>query len=195
MATKLILIRHGETDWSRERRYCGITDIPLNNKGEQQALEAFKKLEKEEVDEIYSSNMKRPFQSAKIIFKNRQIQRLNAFREMNFGIFEGLTYKEVMHKFKDIYESWLDNPLKNIIPEGEGLRDLTKRVKIALEEILSCNKNKTIALVSHAGPIRVILCDALGLDLKEILNIPVNLASIHIIEFVNGKGKVLVQNG
>lgn len=197
MSTKLILIRHGETDWSYQKRYCGFTDIPLNEKGKAQARQLSKRLEEEKVHKVYSSDMKRTLQFAKIVFKDAPIERLASLREMNLGMFEGLTYQEIMEAYPEIYRKWLNDPRDVTIPGGEGLNDLAKRVRESLIKILShdnSNSNRTIAVFTHAGPIRVILCDILNLGLKEFWQIEQDLANFNIIEFVKGKNKIHLLN-
>ena len=194
MSTKVILIRHGETEWSYQKRYCGFTDIDLNEKGRQQAGRLLKRLSKEKIHKVYSSDMKRTVKSAKIVFKDLPVEELLDLREMNFGIFEGLTYQDIMEKYPRVYGEWLESPLDIIIPQGEGLKSLARRVRKALRRILSQNSNKTVAVFTHGGPIRVILCDILKLGLKEIWQIEIWLASISIIEFVKGRGKIHLLN-
>jgi len=194
MSTKVILIRHGETEWSYQKRYCGFTDIELNEKGRQQARRLLKRLSKEKIHKVYSSDMKRTVQFAKIVFKDLPVEELLDLREMNFGIFEGLTYQDIMEKYPRVYGEWLRSPLDIIITQGEGLKILARRVRKALRRILSQNSNKTVAVFTHGGPIRVILCDILRLDLKEIWQIELGLASISIIEFVKGRGRVHLLN-
>ena len=194
MSTKVILIRHGETEWSYQKRYCGFTDIELNEKGRQQARRLLKRLSKEKIHKVYSSDMKRTVQFAKIVFKDLPVEELLDLREMNFGIFECLTYQDIMEKYPRVYGEWLGSPLDIIITQGEGLKILARRVRKALRRILSQNSNKTVAVFTHGGPIRVILCDILRLDLKEIWQIELGLASISIIEFVKGRGRVHLLN-
>ncbi len=194
MSTKVILIRHGETEWSYQKRYCGFTDVDLNEKGRWQAGRLLKRLSKEKIHKVYSSDMKRTVKSAKIVFKDLPVEELLDLREMNFGIFEGLTYKDIMEKYPRVYGEWLESPLDIIIPQGEGLKSLARRVRKALRRILSQNSNKTVAVFTHGGPIRVILCDILKLGLKEIWQIEIWLASISIIEFVKGRGKIHLLN-
>ena len=194
MSTKVILIRHGETDWSYQKRYCGFTDIDLNEKGRQQARELLKRLSKEKIHKVYSSDMKRTLQFAEIVFKDVPVKEMVNLREMNFGIFEGLIYKDIMEKYPQIYGKWLERPLDIAIPQGESLNSMARRVRKALRRILSHNRNKIVAVFTHAGPIRVILCDILKVDLKEIWQIEQELASISIIEFVEGRGKVHLLN-
>lgn len=194
MSTKLILIRHGETEWSCQKRYCGLTDIDLNEKGRWQARKLLKRLKKEKIYKAYSSDMKRTLQFAKIVLKDTLVEELLHLRELNFGIFEGLTYQDVMEKYPLVYTKWLENPLDIIICQGESLNSLAGRVRKALRRILAQNSNKTVAIFTHGGPIRVILCDILKVDLKEIWRIEQELASISIIEFVKGRGKIRLLN-
>jgi len=194
MSTKLILIRHGETEWSCQRRYCGFTDIDLNEKGRAQAKQLSKKLSKEKIDKVYSSDMKRVLQFTRIVFKDAPLEEISALREINFGVLEGLTYQEIMERHTEIYRKWLDNPLDIIIPSGESLNSLATRVRETLVKILSYNNNRTVAIVTHAGPMRIILCDALKLDLRKIWQIEPKLASISVIEFVKGKNKIHLLN-
>jgi len=85
-------------------------------------------------------------------------------------------------------------PLDIVIPRGESLNSLAGRVRKALRRILSQNSNKTVAIFAHGGPIKVILCDILKLELKEIWKIESALASISIIEFVKGSAKIHLLN-
>lgn len=192
--TKIFLIRHGETNWSYRKKYCGFTDISLNRRGKKQAIKLAQILRNEKIDKVYSSDLKRAFQFAKIIFKNKTIIKLPQFREINFGIFEGLTHQEIMDTYPEIYQKWLTNPLKFNIPSGERLFDFARRIRKSLANILLNDDNKTIAIITHSGPIKVILCDALKLSLKEIWRLKIDLGSLSIVEFDNKTGKIYLLN-
>ena len=138
--------------------------------------------------------MKRAVQFAMIVFKDMPPEELLHLREMNFGIFEGFTYGDIMEKYPQVYGKWLENPLHIIIPQGESLHSLARRVRKAVSRILSQNSNSTVAVFTHAGPIRVIVCDVLELDLREIRQIEQDLAGISIIEYVQGSGKIHLLN-
>lgn len=186
MSTKIILIRHGETEWSRRKRYCSFTDVGLNKKGKEQARKLYKKLKKEKIHALYTSDAKRAVQFAKIVFKGMAIEKCVGFREMDFGSFEGLTYQEIMTECPRLYQKWLENPFNTAIPGGESLNKLAKRVSKTLEGILRRNNDRTVAIVTHAGPIKVILCDVLKLGLKGIWAIKPGLASVNVLELTNG---------
>ena len=191
---KLFLIRHGQTDWNIQKKYCGFSDIDLNENGKKQIKKLAKRISNERIQKIYSSDLKRTIQSAKIIFKDAPIEKLPEFREINFGIFEGLTYQEIMKKHSKIYKKWIEKPLNTKIPNGEDLKTLAKRVKRGLTKVLSANNNKTIAIFTHAGPIRVILYEILRMDLKDFWQIEPASASLSLIEFKKGKGRIRIKN-
>ena len=192
MSTRIILIRHGETDYSSGKRYCGITDADLNDKGITQAQRLCQRLDREKIDKVYSSDSKRAFNFARIIFKDLSIESLPGLREINFGIFEGLGHEEILEKHPDVYAEWLKKPFDSAIPEGDSLVNFKKRVEGLFREIVSLNKGKTAAMVTHGGPIRIIIGSIL--DSKNIWDKMPGLASLSIVEFKNDTGKVLLFN-
>lgn len=185
MSTRLILIRHGETDWNKKKLYLSFTDIELNENGKIQARELYKRLRKEKIRRIYSSDYRRAKNFADIVFKGLRIEDMSSLREMDFGVFEGLTHQKVMRKFSPIYKKWLKNPDNVSIPGGENLKNFRKRVRGALKQILALNRNGSVAVITHAGPIKIIVSDVLRS--KDTWNIRIDLASMSIIEFKKNK--------
>lgn len=192
MPTRLILIRHGATDWNLEKRYIGFKDTGLNDKGIKQAKKLTLKLNKEKVSKVYSSDSKRTLEFAKIIFRGFPIKKEPKLREMNFGVFEGLTYKELMKKYPKLYTSWLNDPFGIVIPGGDSLCDFRNRLKRFLKKIISVDKNRTIAIITHAGPIKIIINEILKTE--NIWKINVGLASISIIEYRRGRPYIELLN-
>lgn len=176
MPTRLILIRHGETDWSRDKRYCGLTDVCLNKRGIEQAEELCQKLGREKIGRIYSSDLKRTKEFARIVFKDRRVETMPELREINFGVFEGLRHEEIMERHSEIYKKWLNDPLNTLIPKGDSLIDFKKRISGAVKRIVSLNKDKILAIVTHAGPIKVIMSNIT--KSKDIWGINPELGSI-----------------
>jgi len=191
--TRLILIRHGETDYSLQKRYCGFSDPSLNNKGIWQSKKLADRLVGLSSVKVYSSDLKRAYETAKIIFKNNSIEKAADFREMNFGLFEGLKYEEIVRRYPKLYRHWVDNPENVKIPNGEGLKDLRKRVKERLSLILSQQPGKTLAIVTHSGPIRVILCDALKLGLNMFRQIGQETGALNIIDYAKESSLIVVK--
>ena len=191
---KLILIRHGETDYTAERKYCGHSNTPLNSKGIKQADCLRPKLKKIKIDRIYSSDLRRAYQTAKIIFKNRTIIKKRNLREIDFGKFVGLTWEESSILYPDIYKTWVGNPTDTEIPNGESMRNFVKRVESCFIKISNRNSDKTVAVVSHGGTIRIILLKILRQDLDKFWTIEQNIAAINIIEFENKTPRLLKIN-
>lgn len=188
MATKLILIRHGETAWNTQKRYCGFKDVCLSAKGKLQAKLLSKRLKAENVNKVYASDRKRALETAKIIFKDLKVEKIPDLREIHFGCFEGLTYREIMGKYPKVYGRWLKKPFSIRIPRGENLADFRKRVVSALKKIISLNPNKTIAVVCHGGTIGIFLTHIL--KTKDFWkNVP-HAASLSIFECKNSKIKI-----
>jgi len=192
MSTRLILIRHGETDWNLKKKYLGHSDINLNARGKRQAFVLSKFLDTKEIHKVYSSDLKRSAVFSKIIFKNHSIKKIKQLREINFGIFESKTYDEIIKKHPELFKEWVDHPFKAYIPEGERLIDFQKRVLRMFKDILLRNKNKTVAVVTHAGPIRMLVNNIL--DEKDIWKVNISNGSITIIERENKKLSIRLLN-
>lgn len=190
---RLILIRHGETDYNLQNRYCGFSNPSLNNRGIWQSKRLARRLKDVKIDKVYSSDLKRAYQTAEIIFENNSIEGLADFREMNFGLFDGLKYEEITKIYPKLYRNWIDNPIKVKIPDGEGLKDLSERVKKRLSFILSQHEGKTLAVVTHGGPIRIVLCEALKFDLKMFWQVEQEAAALNIIDYPKHSQSVVVK--
>lgn len=192
MPTRLILIRHGTTGWNLKKRYLSFTDIGLNHKGKDEAKRLSERLKREEIHKVYTSDRKRSIQTAEIIFKRVEVEKTPDLREMHFGCFEGLTYKDIMKRHPVIYKKWLKDPFSVTIPEGEGLGNFKKRVLKAFKSIISLNKEKTVAVVCHGGPISIFLNHVLK-SKNFWKHIPAS-ASLSIVEFKNGRAKIKLIN-
>ncbi|MCQ9207675.1 MAG: histidine phosphatase family protein [Omnitrophica bacterium] len=180
---KLILIRHGETEYTRQRRYCGHGDIPLNIKGIEQAKRLRAKLKNIKIDIIYSSDLKRALQTAKIAFPKRIIYKRKGLRENDFGQFSGLTFGEASKIYPRVYRRWMCNPLEAKIPDGENLPNFAKRVEGCFKRIFDRNPKRTVVLVSHGGAIRIMLLKLRHQGWDKFWDITVKTADVNIIRF------------
>src|SRR3989344_5403927 len=111
--TRLVLIRHGITEWNKEGRYCGHKDIDLSVEGRAQAERLGRKLKAVKFDKVYCSDRKRAFQTGRIIFKGSGLTIVKELREINFGVLEGLRHEEAAEEYGDLYKKWLKDPYKN----------------------------------------------------------------------------------
>jgi len=186
--TRLILIRHGVTEWNSQRRYCGHKDIGLSSEGKFQVKRLCDRIGKLRFDKVYCSNRKRAIQTAQILFKREKIIRCRDLREINFGVLEGLRHEEIMEKYANIYKKWLKDSFKNNIRGAEPMNVFKKRVEAALRKIALYNSGKTIAVVCHGGVI--------GIFMKGMLKrrnfwccVP-SPASITVVEYKQGKPRL-----
>ncbi|MDD4955948.1 MAG: histidine phosphatase family protein [Candidatus Omnitrophica bacterium] len=192
MRTRIILIRHGETRANRQKKYIGVTESALTASGRRQGEYLKKRIADTKIDKIFVSPSKRAVDFCKIIFGGKRKKMLVGLKEMNFGIFEGLTYSKALKKYPDICKRWFKNPKRFNVPKAEPFNDFRKRVLMAIKKIISANCGKTAAIVTHGGPIMLILGSII--ESKKPLEIMPKLASVTIIEFDGLKPKILVLN-
>jgi broad specificity phosphatase PhoE len=192
MPTKLILIRHGETTWNFQRRYCGFANVALSDNGKRQAKSLAGRLKTEKIHKIYSSDRKRAIQTAKIIFRDSKIERIPELREIHFGCFEGLTHKQILKKYPGLYKKWLKDPYNTIIPSGEKLADFKKRITRIFKKIISLNPGKTTAVVCHGGSISILITGIL--KNRNFWKYIPGSASVTVVEYRNGKPSIAVLN-
>ena len=190
--TQVILIRHGQTDWNSEKRYQGSADIPLNERGREEAKRLQRWVSCQNIGRVYSSDRKRASEFARIAFEGFTIKEETAFREMGFGVFEGLVYEEAMRRFPDQYSSLIEDPVNTVIPDAEIFSDFRRRVLASFDKIVSENDGGAAAVVTHAGPIRIILNRIMKLN--SFWDLKIDSGSIHIVETGKGDRSVLVHN-
>ncbi len=191
----LILIRHGETDYTLQGKYCGHGETPLNKKGIRQAKRLRQRLKRVKIDRIYSSDLTRALQTAEIIFKDRSILKRRGLREIDFGKFCGLTFEESSKLYPNVYKTWIKDPINAKIPQGESVKNFTKRVIRCFKSISNQNRAKNVVIVSHGGPIRIILLNLLRSDLNRFWEIGVDTAGVKTVEFKDGKIHIYSRRG
>ncbi|MEN8904325.1 MAG: alpha-ribazole phosphatase [Clostridiales bacterium] len=177
---ELFLIRHGETDSNDKNLYTGWTNVPLNSTGKNQALNLKKLLEKEHIDFIYSSPLRRALFTAEIINSDRHLDIVESdlLKEFNFGIFENMTYKEIIKRYPDIFKLWTAYPSYKI-HNGDSFRDFHKRISNFLNDFLLKHNSGRILIVSHGGTIRSIISYLLNLKPEDSWKFKVKLGSLN----------------
>lgn len=187
---KLIIVRHGETEANVKGIYSGWTDYRLTDKGENQAKQATKHLKGEYIDAIYSSPMERTLKTAKNIARemNKDIKIIDNLKEVNFGMFEGKTHKEISKDYKKEYDDWTADYVNYRISQGESLKDLHDRINDFIYELKMDSKDKTYLLVTHGGVIRVLITIVLGIDIEKMWNFKVPPGALVEIEYNQGFG-------
>jgi broad specificity phosphatase PhoE len=165
VATTIVLVRHGETDWNREHRFQGHADQPLNTAGREQALELADLLRDEPVAALYTSPLRRASETARVIGDRLGLvpHELEALREIDVGDWEGLTIDEVRARFPERADVGWHAGWAN----GETHEELGARVVPALLELARLHGDECVVGVTHAGPIRAALMAATGLSHAE----------------------------
>jgi len=190
MPKRIILVRHGETDFNREKILQGQLDTYLNDNGFNQAKKAAQILTKEEIEVIYSSDLKRTFQTAQIIagFLKMEIITTPLLRERTYGDFEGLTKVEIEKYYKHLPFSWesgfLDSVSRHFKVESD--KDLAKRVGKFFKMLKNKHKDKNVLLVIHGGVIWSIF---------SILNLAVKIGKNGKSIFANASVCILEKKG
>lgn len=202
MVTTLYLIRHGETEGGEVRRYKGTIDVPLSEKGLRQMEQISKYIVEKEgkgglMSAVYCSDLTRAIRSAEIVAEPHSLKPIivSSLRERNFGLWEGMSFDEIMEKYPLEFDAWAGNPLKFSPMEGESTLAMRDRVIQAMSEIMENHNKENIAIVAHGGVNRIILCHILGIPLENIFRIEQDYGAVNIIEFWDKYPVVKLLNG
>lgn len=188
---RLWLVRHGLTDWNTQQRFCGHSDIPLSAQGRVQATWLAEQLQEETIAAMYTSDLVRARETAEIIANKRtqaiKIRVLTAWREIDFGDWEGLTYAQIVEQFKDQLGFFTD-PEHYSPPNGESLAHMQRRVKDALLAIVHSDDSPAagdVVIVSHGGPLRILLCSILGMPVQRQWQLRFDHGSLSAIDLLS----------
>lgn len=186
---RFILIRHGETEFNRQLRYQGQTDVELNETGIEQAEKNRDRLADEKIDFIYSSDLKRALKTAEIIASEhntiKEIRKSPLLREMDFGDFEGLNFEEMRERFPHIVDdrqAWRNRGSDVSAPNGESIGELAERVKQFSAILEGHQPEETILIVGHGGALQVLICTLLGISMDHWWQVRMSNAAITIME-------------
>lgn len=181
---EIYLVRHGETESNKERRYQGWTESPLSVQGLSQAEKAAHFLAARGINEIYCSDLNRALHTARVIGAGCGVKPLVTplLREIHFGQWEGLTFDEIEKGWGVEISRWLDDPFHKSAPGGETLGEVCSRMSTFISRLVAQNEvERRIAAVSHGGSIRALLYKLLNLDRASFWDIKIDNASISLI--------------
>lgn len=177
------MIRHGQTEWNITGRIQGKTDIPLNAIGLHQGRLLSKAMEKHSVSAVYASPLKRAYETALLLAVpgGLLVSTLKELCEVDFGLWEGLTWEEINKLYPDDFKAWDENPVRNTPTGGERKESSKGRCRKAMEHILK-RETGDVAIVAHGG-ILVFVADYLLRSQKDRNEVIVRNASITTIEY------------
>ncbi|WP_413199947.1 histidine phosphatase family protein [Nostoc piscinale] len=189
---RLLLVRHGETEWNRQTRFQGQIDVPLNDNGRNQAQKAGEFLKDVAIDFAVSSSMQRPKETAEIILRQHpsiQLDLQDGLREISHGLWEGKLEKEIEQEFPGELHRWRTVPAEVQMPEGENLQQVWERSVAAWQSIVQTaldNQLTTGLVVAHDATNKTLLCHILGLTAENFWNFRQGNGAVSVIDYPNG---------
>lgn len=183
--TKVYLIRHGESDANHGEIFTGQMDFPLSDKGRRQAELAGEYLKDKKIDVIYASDLRRAYDTALPTAEKCGLEVIpcREFRELDGGKWEGLTYDELLAKYPVEYPVFVHDFGNASCEGGESIAEMTVRIKNIFDKIVRENEGKTVAIFSHACPIRELQCVLCGRPIEDMKDIKwVGNASSTLVE-------------
>jgi probable phosphoglycerate mutase len=186
--TRLLLLRHGVTPLTLEKRFAGVGDPALTPEGEEQARRAAERLRADArfgpIDVILASPLRRTLATAGAVAKEVGVEVLPepGFRELDFGRLEGLSFAEANDQYPAELAAFLSDP-GVAPPDGETLTALARRVGRARDEVLARYPRQTVLVATHVTPIKTLVCQALGAPLAAVNRMELSPASLSVIDF------------
>ena len=188
--TTLYLIRHGQSEANLARIFTGSGNFPLTELGRAQARAAAEFLKDKNIDAVYASPLIRAYETGKATADavNVPIIKHDGLKEINAGVWEGRKFDDLEIEFAESYYIWRNDIGKAVPNGGESVKEVYDRVVKAITEIAEQNDGKSIAIASHATPIRTFGAYCLGIEPDDVKDLPwPSNASITTVRFENGK--------
>ncbi|MDY6834867.1 MAG: histidine phosphatase family protein [Chloroflexota bacterium] len=197
---RLLLVRHGETDWNKKGLFQGQSDIELNTYGLEQVRMVGQRLSTEEISSVYSSDLKRAKQTTQAITSINGNQGLpvtytRQLRELYFGDFEGKNFEEIKEHYLPLAKAWRDGDLDTTAPGGETLSQLGTRIMALADGIYDQHTDETVLVVAHGGPLQLMMCYLIGIDIQHWWRFHLDTASISIVNLYKEWSVLSLMNG
>jgi broad specificity phosphatase PhoE len=194
MKTKLIVIRHGQSEANLNNQFAGSLNVHLTQLGHKQACLAANALSGMQIDRIYSSDLYRAYETAVPTAQKLglEIEKNVRLREISAGDWEGLTFDEIRERYPKEYDEWRFRLGSAVCPNGEAVNHMCLRILNEIDNICRKNEGKSICIFTHATPIRTLCAVSSGIPVEQIEREPfVPNASISIFEYENGEIKAI----
>ena len=185
--TRLIIIRHGETEWNLEGRIQGHMDSPLTESGRAQAEAIAGRLQTVEVNALYSSDLGRAYTTAQFVSHKtgQNILTDKRLRELHLGKFEGLTEEEVQKRFPEEYVYLKNAEPSYIYPGGESKEQFSLRVITCLEELMGKHQGEQIVVITHGGALSRLIRYTLGMPVVGSNGYKICNAALNVFSYEN----------
>jgi len=181
--SKILIVRHGQTEFNSTRKFCGVTDVDMSPEGYRQVEKVRDRLAKQKIDAVFCSDLKRARVSAEIITQGRNLEVKTApeLREMNYGMCETLTWEEISQNYPAVTGDMIKRSLNLNFPGGESLNDLAARINKFAGVLKQCPPERTVLVVGHSGPLGVLVCTLLEFGIEAFWRFYIDNASLSIV--------------
>jgi broad specificity phosphatase PhoE len=188
MATRLHLVRHGQTDWNKEAVFRGRADRPLNMTGKREGLAVAFALEDTSLAGIYSSPLVRAIQTMEETADRhgQDVVAVDDLTDIDFGTWQGKPKDEVAREHTEQYRTWLEEPEKMEFPGGESLVEAAQRATKAIEELAGKHEGGQFTACTHRVICKALVCSLVGIDLSRFWRIKIDTASITVLVLRQG---------
>jgi broad specificity phosphatase PhoE len=189
LPTRLICVRHGETSWNHDLRLQGQTDIELSDFGREQARRLGARLAGDDLAAVYSSDLRRCVETARIALAGRQLEPIlmPELREINLGEWQGHTTDELRRLVPDELARVWGNPVDEAPRGGETRRELQTRVVAAITTIAARHPDERVLVVSHGGALRALACWVLLSDLRAVRRLDLDNCALSRVDVEAGQ--------
>ncbi len=186
---RIVLIRHGETEWNRIHRFQGQPGVGLNETGRAQAKALAQALREEPLKAIYSSPLARAIETVRAInrYHGVTLEQRTGLMEMDLGDFEGFQSERLMKEYPDFFRAWSEDPASVRMPNGETLPEVQARAWAVVEEIATAYTEGSVLLCGHHFVNLAILCKVVGLELTNFRRLRQVPGALSIIERGGGR--------
>ena len=194
--TRIVLIRHGRTEWNRVERFRGRVDLELDEVGIKQAEASAARITEWPISAVYSSPLRRALATAEILagHLNLKVKPLPAIIDIDYGKWHGLSPDEASAGYSDLYSTWLSNPQEVKFPGGESLAEVRERCASAVSDLIAQHPKETIVMVSHKVICQVLILSLLGLDNSHFWEITQDVCAVNVFEVRGGMPSALFIN-
>ena len=194
--TRIVIVRHGRTEWNRVERFRGRADIALDDVGIKQAEAAAERIKEWPISAIYSSPLRRALTTADIMAGplGLEVQEMSDIIDVDFGEWQGLSTEDVVAKDGRLYAQWIKNPDNVKFPGGEGFNEVRQRASKAVGDLIQQHPKESVVLVSHKVICQVLVLSLLGLDNSHFWQITQDVCAMNLFEVRGGIPSALFIN-
>jgi len=193
---RIVIVRHGRTEWNRVERFRGRADIALDDVGIKQAEAAARRIKEWPISAVYSSPLRRALTTAEIIAGTMglNVQEMSGIIDIDYGEWQGLSTEEVISRDGSLYARWIKNPDGITFPGGEQFNEVRQRASKAVDTLIQQHSKESVVLVSHKVICQVLVMSLLGLDSSHFWQISQDVCAMNLFEVRGGIPSALFIN-